>query len=156
MDPATLKGTPWEIGKGVVRRGGSDVAIVAYGTMTNAALAAADTLAAAGVSATVADMRFCKPLDTDLLRRLAREHRAMVTVEEGAVGGFAAHVMQFLHCDGALDGGRLTFRPMTLPDRWIEHGTQAAQLEEAGLTAGHIAATCLACLGKKVAPVLAQ
>jgi 1-deoxy-D-xylulose-5-phosphate synthase len=157
VDPATLKGTPWEIGRGVVRRGGSDVALVAYGTMVNAALAAADQLAGMGVSATVADMRFCKPLDTDLLRRLAKEHSAMVTVEEGAVGGFAAHVMQFLACDGALDGGKLTFRPMTLPDRWIEHGTQAAQLEEAGLTAGHIAATALACLGKKTkAPVLAQ
>ena len=88
------KGTPWEVGKGVVRRQGRDVAIVAFGTLVNASLDAARQLEAAGVSATVVDARFCKPLDTDLLRRLAKEHPAMITVEEGSVGGFAAHVMQ--------------------------------------------------------------
>ena len=69
------------------------------------------------------DARFCKPLDTKLMRQLAQEHPAMITVEEGSIGGFAAHVMQFLALEGLLDGN-LKFRPMTLPDRYIEHGTQ--------------------------------
>ena len=69
------------------------------------------------------DARFCKPLDTKLMRQLAQEHPAMITVEEGSIGGFAAHVMQLLALEGLLDGN-LKFRPMTLPDRYIEHGTQ--------------------------------
>ena len=85
----------------------------------------------AGVSATVVDARFCKPLDTQLMRQLALEHPAMITVEEGSIGGFAAHVMQFLALEGLLDGD-LKFRPMTLPDRYIEHGTQVRQCDQGG------------------------
>ena len=106
-------------------------------------------------SATVIDMRFCKPLDTALVRSAAANHPVLITVEEGSVGGFAAHVLQFLALDGALDAGRLKIRPMTLPDRYIEHGTQADQLAEAGLTPAHMAATALSCLGRKDATVAA-
>ncbi|RMZ52631.1 hypothetical protein APUTEX25_000750 [Auxenochlorella protothecoides] len=143
-----LKGQPMEVGRGVVRRGGADVALLGYGTCVNACLAAADLLAAQGVSATVVDARFCKPLDTALVRRMAAEHPVMITVEEGSIGGFAAHVMQFLALEGLLDG-KLKFRPMTLPDRYIEHGTQAEQMAEAGLTASHIAGTALSVMGVK-------
>lgn len=105
-----------QIGKGIVRREGTDVCFFAYGSSVNESLAAAELLAQQGVSATVVDARFCKPLDTALLRRCAKDHGVMITVEEGAIGGFAAHVMQFLALEGLLDGG-LKFRPMTLPDR---------------------------------------
>lgn len=145
---ADLKGTPLEVGKGVVRRSGKDVALVGYGSSVNECLAAAEILEAAGVSTTVVDARFCKPLDTTLMRQLATQHPVMITVEEGSIGGFAAHVMQFLALEGLLDGG-LKFRPLTLPDRYIEHGTQAEQLAEAGLTAKHVAGTVLTVLGKK-------
>ncbi|CAL8468667.1 g8207 [Coccomyxa elongata] len=143
-----LKGTPWEIGKGVVRRGGKDVALVCYGTMTNSALAAAEMLEKSGVTATVADMRFCKPLDMVLLRQMARSHPVMITVEENGIGGFGSHVMHNLALEGLLDGN-LKFRPMTLPDRFIDHGSQTDQLAEAGLSASHIAATALTLLGRK-------
>jgi 1-deoxy-D-xylulose-5-phosphate synthase len=119
------------VGKGIVRRSGKDVALVGFGHSVNECLAAAETLAAAGISATVVDARFCKPLDTKLLRQLAADHPAMITVEEGSIGGFAAHVMQFLALEGLLDG-KLKFRPMTLPDRYIEHGTQVGGLGWAG------------------------
>lgn len=145
---ADLKGTPLEVGKGVVRRAGKDVAIVGYGSSVLECLAAAEMLERAGVSATVVDARFCKPLDTKLMRQMAQEHPAMITVEEGSIGGFGSHVMQFLALEGLLDGN-LKFRPMTLPDRYIEHGTQAQQIAEAGLSASHIAATSLALLGMK-------
>lgn len=142
-----LKGTPLEIGKGLVRRQGKDVALLAYGSSVNDALAAAELLQRSGVSATVVDARFCKPLDTALIRRLAKEHPAMISVEEGSIGGFAAHVMQFLALDGLLDNG-LRFRPMTLPDRFIDHGRYEDQIAEAGLSASHIASTALSVLGK--------
>ena len=143
-----LKGVPLEIGKGYVVRQGKDVCLLGYGSSVNEAIAAAEMLEANGVSATVVDARFCKPLDTDLIRRCAREHPAMISIEEGSIGGFAAHVMQFLALDGLLDGG-LKFRPMTLPDRFIEHGDYKNQLAEAGLTAGHIAGTALSVLGRQ-------
>eukprot|EP00878_Enallax_costatus_P000400 GHUV01000488.1.p1 GENE.GHUV01000488.1~~GHUV01000488.1.p1 ORF type:complete len:739 (+),score=252.51 GHUV01000488.1:855-3071(+) len=142
-----LKGTPLEVGRGIVRRQGKDVCLLAYGSAANEALAAADLLQRSGISATVVDARFCKPLDTDLIRRCAREHPVMISIEEGAIGGFAAHVMQFLACEGLLDGG-LKFRPMTLPDSWIDHGRYEDQLAMAGLTASHIASTALVTLGK--------
>ncbi|KAL4854035.1 1-deoxy-D-xylulose-5-phosphate synthase 1 [Chlorella vulgaris] len=145
-----FKGTPVPIGKMRLRRSGADVVLVGYGNPVNDCLAAAELLQQAGISATVVDARFCKPLDTSFLRKLAREHPVMITVEEGSIGGFAAHVMQFLCLEGLLDGN-LKFRPMTLPDRYIEHGTQAEQLAEAGLDASHIAATVLTVLGKKKA-----
>lgn len=142
-----LKGTPLEVGKGLVRRQGKDVALLAYGSSVNDALAAAELLQRSGVSATVVDARFCKPLDTALIRRLAKEHAALISIEEGSIGGFAAHVMQFLALDGLLDGN-LKFRPMTLPDRFIDHGRYEDQLAEAGLSASHIASTALSVLGK--------
>eukprot|EP00798_Chlamydomonas_sp_ICE-L_P027726 gene27726-7372_t len=148
-----LKGTPLEIGKGIVRRSGRDVCLLAYGSSVNEALAAAEILEKDGVSATVIDARFCKPLDTVLIRQAAKEHGVMISIEEGAIGGFASHVMQFLALDGLLDGN-LKFRPMTLPDRWIEGGDYADQLAEAGLTAGHIASTALTTMGKKSANIM--
>ncbi|KAK9796686.1 hypothetical protein WJX73_009993 [Symbiochloris irregularis] len=142
-----FKGTAWEVGKGVVRRQGKDVALVGYGTAVNSCLAAAEMLEANGISATVTDMRFCKPLDGQLVRQLARNHPAVITVEEGSIGGFGSHVLQFLALEGLLDGG-VKVRPMTLPDRFIEHGGQNDQLAEAGLTASHIAATAARLLGR--------
>ncbi|KAK9812914.1 hypothetical protein WJX72_005743 [[Myrmecia] bisecta] len=143
-----MKGTPMEVGKGVIRRGGKDVALVGYGSMVNQCLEAAEELAKVGVSATVADMRFCKPLDAKLVQDMAKQHPVMITVEEGSIGGFGSHVMHHLALQGLLDG-KLKFRPMTLPDRFIEHGTQTEQLAEAGLSAAHITATALKLLGKQ-------
>ncbi|CAD7699521.1 unnamed protein product [Ostreobium quekettii] len=142
-----LKGTPLEIGKGVVRREGTDVALVGYGSAVNECLKAAETLADLGVSCTVVDARFCKPLDGDLLKRVARDHPVMITVEEGAIGGFGSHVLSYMALEGLLDGG-VKVRPMTLPDRFIEHGAYPDQLSEAGLTADHIASTALKLIGK--------
>jgi 1-deoxy-D-xylulose-5-phosphate synthase len=113
-------------------------------------LAAADELQAHGLSCTVADARFAKPLDEDMIRRLAREHEVMITIEEGAVGGFAAHVLQFLAKDGLLDNG-LKIRPMTLPDRFIAHGTPQGMYEDAGLTVTDIVNTALTTLGSNSA-----
>ncbi|KAG2434343.1 hypothetical protein HYH02_012361 [Chlamydomonas schloesseri] len=142
-----LKGVPLEVGKGVVRRQGKDVCLLAYGSSVNEALAAAEMLERDGVSTTVIDARFCKPLDTKLIRSAAKEHPVMISIEEGSVGGFAAHVMQFLALEGLLDGG-LKFRPMTLPDRYIDHGDYRDQLAMAGLTSQHIASTALTTLGR--------
>jgi 1-deoxy-D-xylulose-5-phosphate synthase len=126
-----LKGTPLEVGKGVIRREGKDVALIGYGNSVGECMKAAAMLEDAGLSATVMDARFCKPLDTEMIRRLAKEHPAVITVEEGSIGGFGSHVCQFLALEGLLDG-QLKFRPMTLPDRYIEHGSQQDQLDEAG------------------------
>jgi 1-deoxy-D-xylulose-5-phosphate synthase len=144
-----LKGTPLEIGKGVIRKEGKDVALIAYGNSVGECLKAATMLEEAGLSATVMDARFCKPLDTAMIRRLAKEHPAVITVEEGSIGGFGSHVCQFLALEGLLDGG-LKFRPMNLPDRYIEHGSQQDQLDEAGLTAPHIFRTAMTLAGKKI------
>jgi 1-deoxy-D-xylulose-5-phosphate synthase len=144
-----LKGTPLEVGKGVIRREGKDVALIGYGNSVGECMKAAAMLEDAGLSATVMDARFCKPLDTEMIRRLAKEHPAVITVEEGSIGGFGSHVCQFLALEGLLDG-QLKFRPMTLPDRYIEHGSQQDQLDEAGLTAPHIFRTAMSLAGKKV------
>ncbi len=141
------KGTPLEIGKGRVLREGSTVAILSFGARLPEVLKAADTLAARGLSTTVADARFVKPLDQDLVRRLAREHEVLITIEEGAVGGFAAAVFQFLAMEGLLDNG-LKVRPMILPDRFILHDKPELQYEDAGLNARHIVATALTALGR--------
>eukprot|EP01026_Neomeris_dumetosa_P020216 TRINITY_DN1814_c0_g1_i3.p1 TRINITY_DN1814_c0_g1~~TRINITY_DN1814_c0_g1_i3.p1 ORF type:complete len:772 (-),score=125.55 TRINITY_DN1814_c0_g1_i3:413-2728(-) len=143
-----MKGTPLEVGKGVVRRGGTDICLLGYGSMVNSCIEAAEALSKQGVSATVVDARFCKPLDTVLIRQLAKEHQAIITVEEGSVGGFGSHVLQFLALEGLLDGS-LKVRPMTLPDRFIDHGSQTDQLAEAGLSAAHITNTALSLLGKR-------
>ena len=119
-----------------------------YGACTNRCLEAAATLREMGVSVTVADARFCKPLDTELVRDLAKNHGALVTVEEGSIGGFASHVLQFLALDGLLDGN-LKVRPMTLPDVPIDHGNYDKQINDAGLSASHIASTALSLMGQK-------
>ena len=141
------RGTPLEIGKGRVLREGTKVALLSYGTRLAAALAAAEELAARGLPTTVADARFAKPIDQDLTRRLAREHEVLITVEEGAIGGFAAQVMQFLAREGLLDNG-LKFRPMTLPDFFIDHDKPEKQIEAAGLATRDIVATVLQALGE--------
>jgi 1-deoxy-D-xylulose-5-phosphate synthase len=127
-------------------REGTKVALLSIGTRLVDCLSAAETLAAHGLSTTVADARFAKPLDLDLIRRLARSHEVLVTVEEGSMGGFGAQVLQAMAADGLLDAG-LRVRTMTLPDRFQEHDSQARQLEEAGLTAAHVVATVLGALG---------
>ena len=139
-----------EIGKGRILREGTSIAILSLGAHLQESLAAADELQAHGLSCTVADARFAKPLDEDLIRRLAREHEVMITIEEGAIGGFAAHVLQFLAKDGLLDNG-LKIRPMTLPDRFIAHGTPQGMYEDAGLTVSDIVNTALATLGSNSA-----
>ena len=144
------RGTALPIGKGRVLREGSKVAILSYGTRLADALAAAEELAGRGLSTTVADARFAKPIDEDLVRRLAREHEVLVTVEEGSIGGFASQVMQHMAHAGLLDGG-LRFRPLCLPDVYIDHDSQAAQIAQAGLDRAGIVAAVLAALGQEVA-----
>ena len=144
------RGEVLAIGKGRVVREGTTIALLSLGTRLGECLKAADELQAMGLSTTVADARFAKPLDADLIARLAREHEVLVTVEEGAVGGFAAHVLQHLALKGMLDHG-LKVRPLTLPDRFIDHDTPANQYEQAGLNARHIAAAALQALGREVA-----
>ncbi len=140
------RGSPLEIGKGRIVREGTKVAILSYGTRLQDALKAADELAARGLSTTVADARFAKPLDRDLVRRLAREHEVLITVEEGAIGGFATQVMQYMAGEGLLDNG-LKFRPLTLPDYFIDHDKPAVQIQQAGLDAANIVATVLNTFG---------
>jgi 1-deoxy-D-xylulose-5-phosphate synthase len=144
-----VRGTPLEIGKGRILREGSKIAILSFGTRLAECLVAAEDLAAKGLSATVADARFAKPLDTDLIGRLAREHEVLITIEEGAVGGFASHVLQHLATTGMLDHG-LKVRPMVLPDRFFDHASPARQYEWAGLDAASIVGTALAALGQQV------
>ena len=141
-------GTPLEIGKGRIIREGNSIAILNLGTRLPHCLMAADKLTAYGLSATVADARFAKPLDHDLIRRLARAHEVLITMEEAAIGGFAAHVMQFLATDGLLDRG-LKFRPMTLPDFFIDQDSPEKMYETAGLDAKSIVATALNALGRE-------
>jgi 1-deoxy-D-xylulose-5-phosphate synthase len=137
---------PLALGKGRVLREGTAVAILSLGTRLKDALAAADQLAARGLSATVADARFAKPLDEELILRLAREHEALITVEEGAVGGFGAFVLQFLASKGALDRG-LKIRTLALPDRFQDQDKPEAMYVEAGLDANGIAAAAMQALG---------
>ncbi|HEV2560923.1 MAG TPA: 1-deoxy-D-xylulose-5-phosphate synthase [Rhizomicrobium sp.] len=141
-------GTPLEIGKGRIIREGSSIAILNLGARLPECLIAAEKLSAYGLSATIADARFAKPLDRDLIRRLAREHEVLITIEEGSIGGFAAHVMQFLALEGALDKG-LKLRPMTLPDRFLEQDTPERMYETAGLDAKAIVAMALNALGRE-------
>ena len=140
------RGTPLEIGKGRILREGSTVALLSFGGRLGECLTAADDLAARGLSVTVADARFAKPLDSQLVRRLAGEHEVLITIEEGSIGGFAAHVMQDLAMSGRFDKG-LKIRPLILPDRFIDQGTPRGMYEEAELDAPHIVATALAALG---------
>ncbi|EOY06358.1 hypothetical protein QUC31_016325 [Theobroma cacao] len=146
--PPGNKGVPLEIGKGRVLIEGERVALLGYGSAVQSCLGAASLLASHGLRLTVADARFCKPLDHTLIRKLAKSHEVLITVEEGSIGGFGSHVAQFLALDGLLDG-TVKWRPLVLPDRYIDHGSPADQLAEAGLTPSHIAATVFNVLGQK-------
>ena len=137
---------PLEIGKGRIVREGTTVAILSLGTRLQESLKAAETLAARGVSTTVADARFAKPLDQEMILRLAREHEVLITVEEGAMGGFGGFVLQMLAEKGALDGG-LKIRTLHLPDVFQDHDKPEVQYAAAGLNADQIAATALSALG---------
>ncbi len=139
------RGDVLPIGKGRVLREGTAVALVGYGSRVAACLAAADLLAAHGLSATVVDARFAKPLDTDLMRRVARDHPVLVTVEEASPQGFGAIVLEYLAGEGALDHG-LKIRPMTMPDAFFEQDKPEEQLRQAKLDADAIVATVLAAL----------
>jgi 1-deoxy-D-xylulose-5-phosphate synthase len=142
-------GVPLEIGRGRIVREGTSVALLSLGTRLAECLKAAEALAAHGLSATVADARFAKPLDTDLVLRLAREHEVLITVEEGSVGGFAAQVLQTLADHGALDRG-LKVRAMVLPDQFIDQDSPVAMYAKAGLDATAIAAKVFETLGRTV------
>lgn len=137
---------PLQIGKGRIVREGTTVAILSLGTRLQESLKAADALAARGVSATVADARFAKPLDEELILRLAREHECLITVEEGAMGGFGGFVLQMLASKGALDSG-LKIRTLHLPDIFQDQDKPELQYAQAGLNADQIAAAALQALG---------
>ncbi|HVX35644.1 MAG TPA: 1-deoxy-D-xylulose-5-phosphate synthase [Hyphomicrobium sp.] len=140
-------GVPLEIGKGRIVREGSKVALLSLGTRLAECLKAADQLATFGLSTTVADARFAKPLDGNLIRDLALHHEVLVTVEEGSVGGFGSYVLQFLSEHGLLDRG-LRVRTKVLPDIFIDHGKPEAMYEDAGLNASGIVQTVFAALGR--------
>jgi 1-deoxy-D-xylulose-5-phosphate synthase len=137
---------PFEIGRGRIVREGTAVAILSFGPRLAEALRAADLLAARGLSTTVADARFAKPLDLDLILRLAREHEALITVEEGAVGGFGAFVLHALAQHGALDRG-LRVRSLVLPDVFQDHDKPEAMYAQAGLDAEGMVRAALDALG---------
>jgi 1-deoxy-D-xylulose-5-phosphate synthase len=145
--PLPDRGEPLEIGRGRIVREGTTIALLSLGTRLQECLKAAEELQSYGLSTTVADARFAKPLDAELIERLAREHAVLITVEEGSIGGFGSHVLHHLATAGLLDHG-LKLRPMVLPDRFLEHDTPAKQYEQAGLTAAHIVRTALAALGR--------
>lgn len=144
-----VRGQELEIGRGRIVREGTSVALLALGTRLAECLKAADELARYGLSATVADARFAKPLDEDLVTRLARNHEVLVTLEEGSVGGFGSYVLQHLAQTGALDSG-LKVRPMVLPDRFLDHGKPPDMYKAAGLASDGIVATVFAALGREI------
>jgi 1-deoxy-D-xylulose-5-phosphate synthase len=151
------RGRPLEIGKGrIVREGGGPIALLSFGARLHECLKAGDELTARGLSTTIADARFAKPLDEELIRRLAIEHEVLITIEEGSIGGFGSQVQQFLLEAGLLDHGRLRLRSMVLPDRFIEHGTPVGMYEEAGLNAAQIAALARVTLEPRATPRRAQ
>jgi 1-deoxy-D-xylulose-5-phosphate synthase len=137
---------PLEIGRGRIVREGNSAAILSLGTRLGDSLKAADLLAARGFTTTVADARFAKPLDEEMILRLAREHEVLITVEEGATGGFGAFVLQLLAERGALDRG-LKIRPLILPDIFQEHDKPEVQYALAGIDTDGIVRTALQALG---------
>ena len=139
---------PLAIGKGRILREGSVVALLSFGARLQEALRAAETLAERGVATTVADARFAKPLDEELIARLAARHQLVVTIEEGSVGGFGSFVQQHMLDTGLLDSGRVRLRSMVLPDQFIEHGTPSGQYAEAGLDEAAIVALVERVLGQ--------
>src|SRR6266566_3659750 len=142
-------GVPLEIGKGRIVREGKKVALLSFGTRLAECEKAADELAAHGLSATIADARFLKPLDEELILKLARDHEILITIEEGSIGGFGSHVMQLVAEHGMLDGG-LRMRSMVLPDVFLDHDTPNAMYGRAGLDAKGIVAKVFETLGKDV------
>jgi len=139
------RGTPIEIGRGRIMREGTTIAILSFGARLQECLSAAAELATRGLSTTVADARFCTPLDTDLVGRLAREHEVLITIEEGSIGGFSAHVLNHLARNDLLDG--LKVRPMMLPAAFIDQAKPREMYDEAGLNAPQIVETALMALG---------
>ena len=140
-------GIPLEIGKGRIVREGSKIALLSFGTRLAECEKAADELAAQGLSTTIADARFMKPLDLDMILKLAREHEVLLTIEEGSIGGFGSHVMQTLSDHGMLDGG-LRMRSMILPDVFLDHDSPNAMYARSGLDAKGIVAKVFEALGK--------
>ena len=143
------RGVPLEIGRGRIVHEGARVALLSFGTRLREVERARERLAARGISPTVADARFAKPLDRDLILRLAADHEVLVTIEEGAVGGFGSHVAQLLAAEGVFDLG-LRFRSMVLPDAFIDQAAPVQMYEAAGLQASDIEATVLRTLGVDV------
>jgi 1-deoxy-D-xylulose-5-phosphate synthase len=154
LGDAATRGVAIAIGRGRVLREGGRVALLSIGTRLAACLEAAATLAAQGVSSSVADARFVIPLDEDLVRRLARDHELLVTVEEGSISGFGSLVLHFLAREGLLDGGRAKVRTMVLPDRSTWRGPLAPMDAGAGLDAPAIVSTVLSVLGRHREPRL--
>jgi 1-deoxy-D-xylulose-5-phosphate synthase len=148
-------GIPLEIGKGRIVREGSTVALLSFGARLTECLGAADELAGYGLSATVADARFAKPLDIDLIRDLAKNHEVLITVEEGSSGGFGGQVLHALSADGLLDRG-LKVRTLVLPDRFIDQGKPEKMYADAALDAQGIVAAVFAALGKDAKPGAAR
>ncbi len=139
------KGIPLEIGKGRIVKEGTKVALLSFGARLQHCLKAAEELQHQGLSTTVADARFAKPLDTDLIARLAREHEVLITIEEGAIGGFGSHVLHYLATTDLLQKGARV-RPMFLPDRFVNHGAPLEQYQDARLETDHIVAEVFAAL----------
>ena len=140
-------GVPFEIGRGRIVTEGSKIALLSLGTRLAECLKAADQLGTMGLSTTVADARFAKPLDTRLIKQLVDNHEVLITVEEGSTGGFGSFVLQHLATTGQLDRG-LKVRPMTLPDTFIDHDKPDRMYALAGLDAAAIVKTVLAALGR--------
>ena len=147
-------GLPLEIGKGRIVREGTAVALLSFGSRLGDCLKAAEQLASHGLSTTVADARFAKPLDVEMVLRLAREHDVLVTIEEGAIGGFGTYVLQTLAEHGALDRG-LKVRSMVLPDVFIDQDSPAAMYAKAGLDANAMVAKVFEALGRDMSAVRA-
>jgi 1-deoxy-D-xylulose-5-phosphate synthase len=147
--PMPERGIPLEIGKGRILREGTKVALLSFGARLSECLKAADELAGYGLSTTVADARFAKPLDTALVLRLAREHEVLISIEEGSIGGFGSHVLQALADNAALENG-LKVRTMVLPDRFIDQDSPAAMYASAGLDAHGIVVKVFEALGREI------
>ena len=147
--PLPERGVPLEIGRGRIMREGTTIALLSLGGRLSECMKAAQELASYGLSTTVADARFAKPLDSDLINRLAREHEVVITVEEGAIGGFGSHVLHHLAGNGLLDHG-LKIRTMMLPDVFLDHDNPPVQYDKAGLNARQIVAMALSALGREI------
>src|SRR5437762_1337440 len=147
--PLPDRGVPLEIGRGRIMREGAKIALLSFGGRLAECMKAAQELAGYGLSTTVADARFAKPLDTGLINRLAREHEVVITIEEGAIGGFGSHVLHHLAMGGLLDHG-LKIRTMVLPDIFLDHDSPVAQYDQAGLNALHIVAMAVSALRREL------